>query len=342
MIQSASKTSPIFLLGNARSGTSLLSRMLNSHPRICVPYEAHIYNVFWDYRDRYEPLSDPDRRRMLIKDVLSMRVCRDWAQPPQVDDVMDRIKRHNFHGIFEAIMDAWARIQNKPRWGEKTPHNGPYWRAINEGFPNAKFIHLVRDGRDCALSIINARFGPKLVYPAAIRWMRYLEVMNEMRQSLPADRVYELRYEDLLADSEKELRALCEYLGEEYAPSMLEYHAHKDNYMTDHRNRANLKKPVLTNNTQKWRKKMSEADQQRFEAVAREQLERYNYPTLYPDAQVSQWQHIKYTYLLHPPLRATAMLKNTKGWGDGLVRMRVKTRLILTPHHEPEPAEQPF
>jgi Sulfotransferase family len=341
MVLSHQSPRPIFLLGNIRSGTSLLSRMLNCHPGICVPYEAHIYNVFWDFRDRYEPLTDPTRQRHLAKDVLSMRVFRDWSRPPDIEAVMKHIEHADFHGVFEAVMRAWANGQQKPRWGEKTPHNGPYWRAISEGFPNAQFIHLVRDGRDCAQSMIKARFGPKLTYPAANRWARYLDEMQRMREGLGPARVYEARYEDLLGNPEQTLRGLCDFLGETYDPAMLDFHALPDNYMTDRRNRKNLKKPVMKGNTQKWKKSMSPRNQRLFEAVAGTQLARHGYPLLHPNARIGNWERWFYSYLLHPPLRALAMIRNTKGWGDGLIRLRVKLRLMLTPHDRAKPTKVP-
>ena len=321
---------PIFLLGNPRSGTSLLSRMLNCHPRICVPYEAHIYNVFWPFRDRYGPLTDPACQRRLIEDVLAMRVFRDWSDPPSVDRVMARVDRTDFHGVFEAVLGAWADDQGKPRWGEKTPQNGPRWRAILEGFPEAQFIHLVRDGRDCALSWIGARFGPKLVYPAAEHWARYMDEMEGLERKAGPDRFYQLKYEDLVGDPEGELRGLCDYLGEVFDPAMLAYHSQKDNYMTDLRNRANLKQPVMKSNTGKWHTLMSKNDQRIFEAVACEQLTRHGYPLSHPGAAVSAWECFRYRYLQHPPMRALAMVRNRKGWVDGLVRARVRLRMMLT------------
>jgi Sulfotransferase family len=312
--------------------------MLNCHPRVCVPYEAHIYNVFWRFRDRYEPLSDPARQRHLVEDVLAMRVFRDWADPPSADAVMDRVERPSFHGIFEAVLGAWADGQGKPRWGEKTPQNGPFWPALNEGFPQAQFVHLVRDGRDCALSWVKARFGPKLIYPAAVRWASYIDDMDELRKTLGPERVHEIKYADLIGDTEATLRSLCGFLGEDFDPAMLEFHSSADNYMTDRRNRANLKQPVMKSNTGKWKTRMSLRDQRLFEAVAGRQLERYGYPLIHPGAKVTAWDRLRDDHLLHTPLRVLAMLRNTKGWVDGLVRLRVQLRLRLAPSHKPQPA----
>lgn len=331
MVAPNNTAQPIFLVGNPRSGTSLLSRMLNSHPRMCVPYEAHAYNIFWDIRHRYEPLTDPRRQRRLVNDVLSMRVYQDWSRPPNVESVVRQIRRPNFHGVFEALLRAWANGQGKPRWGEKTPQHGPYWRAIHQGFPNAKFIHLVRDGRDCALSVIDARFGPKLTLPAAIQWARYIDTMQTMCDDLGSEHAYEMYYEDLVNQPEQALRGLCAFLGEAYHPQMLQYHTMPDNYKTDLRNRENLRKPVISGNTGKWRTRMSVKNQRLFEAVAGEQLEHHRYPRLHPDARVSSWQRFSHLHLLHPPLRALSMARNTKGWMDSLVMLLIRVRLVLCP-----------
>ncbi len=320
---------PVFILGNPRSGTSLLGRMINCHPNIAVPYEAHIYNTFWLFNQRYEPLSDPARQRRLALDMMSLRVNRFWENPPRIEHVLEAVERESFHGVFEALMTSWLKSRNKPRWGEKTPQNGPHWRAISEGFPDAQFIHLVRDGRDCALSWINANFGPKLTYPAAVKWAAYVDDMQVMKQTLGPQRVIEVRYEDLISDIDTTLHAICEFLGEPYDPAMKAFYKSEDTYMTERRNNEKLKQPVMTSNTDKWKKKMSERNQRIFEALAGKQLQRYGYPRLYPDATAGAWDRLRDTKLLHPPLRAMAMIKNIKGWGDSFAVQRAKWRLKL-------------
>lgn len=303
--------------------------MLNNHPRLCVPYESHIYNVFWKHRERYEPLIDRDRQRELVNDILTMHVFRDWHQPPAVDSVVERVSRGNFHGVFEAVLQAWADGQDKPRWGEKTPANSEYWRVIHKGFPDARFVHVVRDGRDCALSMIRARFGPKLVYTAAARWAHYVGLMQQMKQELGGAKVHEIRYADLVTDPEQTLRSLCHFLGEPHDPAMLSYHQNPGQYKTDATNRVNLTRPPISSNVGKWRTQMAPAEQCVFEALAADKLKDYGYPTLRPDARITPAQRLYYQYILHPPKRILAMLRNTKGWADSLIRLKVLTRLML-------------
>lgn len=305
--------------------------MLNAHPGIGVPYESHFYNVFWPLLKHYEPLDTPSRQKRLVADVLSMAVFRDWGDPPGVDAVVARIERGDFHGVVEAVLREWADGRGKRRWGEKTPQHGSFWRQILEGFPRAQFVHVVRDGRDCALSWIASRFGPKDAYHVARRWAQYIDLMGQLKQSLGSDQFYEISYEDLVADPEAALKSLCGFLGEPFDPAMLEFHSSGDNYMTDARNQQNLQQPVMKQNTAKWRKQMSPRDQRLFEAVAGEQLKRYGYAALYPDAAVGTWEHVCSSYLTHPSRKALAMLHNTKGWGDGLLRLRIRARLHLSP-----------
>lgn len=326
-IKDASAAEPIFLFGCARSGTSLLSRMIGSHPRIAIPYESHFYNTFYPWLQYYGDLTRADVRARLIDDILSTDVLHDWKPTPSKKQVLDAIQRFDFHGIVDAIMRVWVLNQGKVRWGDKTPAHVFYWPVIHEGFPNARVIHIVRDGRDVALSWCRSRFGPKHIYPLAVKWVHYLQTVEQLRSHLPANAFHEIRYEDLLANPKRVLGGICEFLQEEYSAQMLNFHESPVDYKTDRRNLENLNKPLLKNNCGKWHKEMTTRQLRIFEAVAGSMLEKHGYTQQLTDPRISTIQAMRYQYLEHPPRKALAMLKNTKGHVDGLRRMRIYTRL---------------
>ncbi len=112
-----------FILGAPRSGTSLLSQMLNRHPSIAVPYESHIFNGFYRWRRLYGDLRDPKHVEMLVDDILATDVMHDWWPRPVRSRVLAAVTRPDFGGVFEAFMAAWAAQCGKVICGEKTPHN---------------------------------------------------------------------------------------------------------------------------------------------------------------------------------------------------------------------------
>jgi hypothetical protein len=149
---------PFFIFSCGRSGSSLLSRMLNSHDRLAVPYESHLFNTFYPWLIYYGDLKNKKNQVRMVDDILSTDVLHDFSPRLESRQVIDSIERNDFGGVVEAVLSCWARTQQKPRWGEKTPKHINFWRQILRYFPDAKFIHIVRDGRDTALSWIRARF----------------------------------------------------------------------------------------------------------------------------------------------------------------------------------------
>jgi hypothetical protein len=111
------------------------------------------------------------------------------------------LEKHDFHGIVDGLLRGWGALIGEGRWGEKTPQHTLCWRTILSGFPNAQVIHLVRDGRDVMLSYRSAFFGPKHVYPLALRRRQYLAAAEEVRAALGEGRFVRVRYEDLVDGS---------------------------------------------------------------------------------------------------------------------------------------------
>lgn len=321
---------PFFIFGCGRSGTSLLSRMLDSHPGITVPHESHLYNRFYPLLPRSADLGNPRTRERLLARILATEHMRLWTPPPALGATLAAVRRPDFHGIVEALLDTWTRSQGKARWGEKTPHHTLWWRTILAGFPDLRVVHLVRDGRDVALSFKSAPFGPKHVYQAARHWAHYLAAAEDACNALGPTGFLQVRYEDLLADPEGELRRICAFLGEEYHPDLLTFHRRQQSdYPTDRRNADSLRRPLLSENTQKWRTGLTAREVRIFEAVAGDRLERYGYAMDAGRPRISTPVVLSCRYLEHPPRRLVAMLTNPKGHRFALETIRLNLTLRL-------------
>jgi hypothetical protein len=322
---------PLFIFGCPRSGTSLLTRMLHAHPNIAIPYESHLYNRVFPLVHPALDLTDQRDRQRLVGEILRTDYVKRWDPPASLTDTLAAISRPDFHGVVHGLLHAWAARQQKSHWGEKTPQHTLRWRTIREGFPDLQVIHIVRDGRDVALSYRAAHFGPKHVYQLARRWLKYVSAAEEAGAALGPAAFLMIRYEDLLEHPERALQRVCAFLAEPFTPEMLSYHQAEAAYPTDPRNEDNLRRPVLSGNMQKWRTQMSARDRRIFEALAGDVLGRYDYPLSVPNPRVSAWESISCRYLEDPPRRAVAMLTNRQGLrlaGESLrlyLRLRPRT-----------------
>ena len=320
---------PFFVFGCPRSGTSLLTRMLDRHPAIAIPYESHLYNRLYPIVRRAGGLGNPRTRARLVAEILRTDYIKEWVPPPSLSATLAAITRDDFHGIVEGLMRAWTSGQGKSRWGEKTPQHTLHWRTILEGFPDLQVIHVIRDGRDVALSYRAAHFGPKHVYPLARRWIQYLSAAEAARAVLGERAFLSVRYESLVEKPEVELKRICAFLGEEFTPGMLRYYSGGAAYPTDRRNVDNLRRPVLADNTNKWRTQMSARELRIFEAIAGASLERYGYARAVRDPHIAIWEALSCRYLEHPPRRALAMINNLQGYRLALQALRFRLRVRL-------------
>ena len=328
---------PFFIFGCPRSGTSLLSRMLNSHHRLGVPYESHIFNNFYPWLKYYGNLATVDGRARLIDDILATDVMQDWRPRLTREQVLPLVEESSFGDIFDATMRAWIAMTGKERWGEKTPHHLFYWPQISKFFPQAKIIHLVRDGRDVALSYVSARFGPTTVYGAAQSWCRYLAEVDRLKKTFKPGLVCEIRYEDLVSEPEITLKQLCAFIGEEYDPNMMQFYTNPAQYPTDKRNMHNLRRSVMKGNVGKWKLGMPRTELEIFESLTRDDLLRFGYQPATDCPGVSTSRKIYYGMLKGPLSKSFAMLKNKKGHRDALILSRIRLKLLLAGQRQSMP-----
>lgn len=307
------RATPFFILGSPRSGTSLLSRMLDSHERLAVPYETLVFENFSSALRYYGDLSERDNQYALLRDILRTRILSYWTPTPAFDEVAPLIENPGFAGVIEALICSTASSEEIAAWGEKSPGHVFYWEEINACFPNAKVIHIVRDGRDVASSIIRARMGPTIYYAAARMWCKYVDAIEEIRLACPDDRYVEVRYEDLLSSPRESLARTCDYLGVSYSETMLAFHENSSPYQTDAVNKENLQQPLMESNKEKWRRQMTDRQIQEFESVAAEHLKRYDYPTANQLGQLSIPRRFVARWITSPVTRLVSRAKDTQG-----------------------------
>ena len=204
---------PIFVVGCPRSGTSLLRDLLRSHPRISIPPESHFIPRF------FAAWGDPGSAReaeALARRILSMRtICR-WELDLEPTDFASC---RSFAEIVETLFGEFARVDGKPRWGDKTPAQVESLPTLDALFPEARFVHICRDGRDVAVSWSAKSFSPGNVYRSAAAWRR-LVLAGRRDGAALGERYHELRYETLLEHPSETMRAVCEFLGESYTEAM--------------------------------------------------------------------------------------------------------------------------
>ena len=270
---------PIFIIGVHRSGTTLLRFMLSSSPRIYIPPESDFIPRFF-LRDPRGALSDRQIAHFLKVIFTRYRFVREWqGDPPAVDALLAEMPDRTPAGFLEALYGRYARQYGAVRWGDKTPIYTSYIDLIAEIFPQAQFVHIVRDGRDVALSMLE-KWGHKAhfdIYFAARRWADRLRRAQASARRLGQDRFYELRYEDLVADPERFVAEICAFLDEPYLPQMAQPHLLGRERIQPGTFHDGVRQAPNTRRVGRWRQELSLADQRLFQALAGDLLEAYGY-----------------------------------------------------------------
>jgi hypothetical protein len=188
---------PIFVVGCPRSGTTLLRLILDSHPSISAGPESRF---LWGIRGIEE---------------------RNWSTLAGFGLSLDEWHA-NVRTLFEAFHRRYADHQGKTRWADKSPDYALMLDYVDVLYPNAQIVHIVRDPRD-VIDAWRRFYGVKSIHRAARAWVRYVGAAHEFALGQPADRVIELRYEDLVRQPEPTLRDLFTRLGEPWDDDVLNF-----------------------------------------------------------------------------------------------------------------------
>ena len=236
------------------------------------------------------PLARRHRRRVkadaFYDDLRRLPRRREWDIAPE--DVRPRLHDGMTMGeAISAIFETYAEKNGKPRWGDKTPLYMQHLPLLERLFPDALWVHLVRDGRDAALSFLALPPGfsgktwaqPRTVAQFAARWKVEIDAARALGRRA-GGRYLELRYEDLVADPARELGRVCEFASLPWELAMVEYAGNVD--VSNLPQHQRLAQPP-TANARDWRTEMAAADACAFEGVAGDALAASGYELLDAD-----------------------------------------------------------
>ena len=268
---------PIFVVGMPRSGTTLLSALLDAHSRIAITPETHFYTRCGGGQQGDGAVEEVWNRLRQQPGVQDMRLSEEeierlWSQVQLVD-------RPGPSDLLRALGSTYADRTGADAWGEKTPDHLAHVPTILRDFPRAAVLCIVRDPRDVWLSLRGMPWNEDSLPEAAWTWRRYAQKSTRWRETFP-DRFREVRYEDLLDEPADLLREVTAWLGVSYEERMLRFHQQDDGPADTGREpwKAKTHRPIDPSNKEKWRTQMTDAERAVIEWMAGSPLRRHGYP----------------------------------------------------------------
>jgi hypothetical protein len=288
----------LFIVGAARSGTTLLQRIVDAHPDIAVVNET--YWLPRKFREEAgltrEGVVTPQLIRMLVDNPKFTRIGLDQGDLEQLRASTDPIL---YPAFVSRIFDLYAEARGKRIAGDKSPGYVRKMHVLHRLWPEAKFVHLIRDGRDVCLSLLNwgkgervagalGTWGDDAVTTSALYWRRSVMLGREFGVTLDPRLYREIRYESLVANPKAECEALCEFFEVAFDAAMLRFHEGRTREGPRLSSKARWLPPRP--GLRDWRTQMSPGDTERFEAGAGDLLDDLCYARAFPRVSVPAWE----------------------------------------------------
>jgi hypothetical protein len=276
----------VFIVGCPRSGTTLLRHIVSAHPQIVITPEAHWIPLWFKRRRGLTP--DGFITPELVSELLADNKFALFGLGREaLMSLAGSGRPISYASFVTGIFDLYGEARGKEVVGNKTPDSARRMGTLHTLWPEARFVHLIRDGRDVALSLMNwpsvstkkpgtfPTWKDDPASTAALWWELNVRRGREAGEALGPKLYRELRYESLVAHPAQVCATLCEFLGLAYDEAMLNYH---ENFRDDPgSDRVHDRQPIASG-LRNWRAQMSANDVERFEAAAGVLLEELGYP----------------------------------------------------------------
>lgn len=303
---------PLFVVGMNGSGTSMLAESLGRHPELYAnPQETRVIPHLIKNLHRFGDLEIDENFLRLwdtINRIPAFSMMNNGRPPPIPANWQDFPR--NLASILDAVFRYLAAKRGKQRWGEKTPQHIQHLNRLHGIFPAAKFVHIIRDGRDCAASFHRRwRRTPELT---VYRWKQVVKAGREQGASL-GDQYLEIRYEDLTTNPEQWMRQVCQFLD-------LPFH---ENVLSSRRPQSGSNDPdgKIEPNNEKWRQYFNKDQLISLESIAGRYLKELDYPVCYDAGdrnpsrvQINFWRAKDYSKQLISAVTIKLQGQSNKSW----------------------------
>ncbi len=278
-----------FIVGIGRSGTTLLMSMLNAHPSIQATPEVNFFNFFYSsWKDKTEFSKDDIN---LVTSYLNSYRANNFSGFDFDFDSFSQGSSSSFSELYKKFYESFLYGGNKKTcdfYFDKNPINSLYLKQIIEVFPEAKFVFLTRDPRATYLSLKQKKNTKSInIYFNAYRWLLYNQEVFEYSKLYP-EKFFIIKYENLITDTERELKRMAQFFNFSYDEKMLNYHEDvkkfsldrldnsdkKDRYLVKY---SDLSKPIYTDRLNAWQKDLSTEEISMIDSVTSELAEKLDY-----------------------------------------------------------------
>jgi hypothetical protein len=273
----------VFLFGCPRSGTTLMRRMVNAHRQVGIVPEIRWLSRRFALREGLTP--DGHLTPEFFRNLRDFgRFTHIPLEPAEIAEFARADRAVSYAAFLSALFDAWGRKHGKQRVGQKNAdHAVPTdIETLHALWPDAKFVHLIRDGRDVCLSVLNWRIKEKVgrlfstwdrapVATLAAWWEWQVRLWREAGAALGPDQYMEVRYESMVRRPDETCARLCAFMGVPFDDRMSRF------YENPPVRKAKQAWLPPTPGRRDWHSEMPLEDQERFEAVAGDLLDELGY-----------------------------------------------------------------
>ena len=273
------------LIGTQRSGSNLFRLMLNEFDDVFAPHPPHLLKTFYSIISKYNNLEKDKNLKRLVKDMIKWIQFNPvpWSYIPNFNEIRDQSNERSIFKLFESIYILSAKnAEKKKYWCCKSLHNLNFYNNKKFKVLDPIYIYIYRDGRDVAASYKKASIGDKHIYFLAKKWEKDQVICKKIRETTNDSNFFSVKYEDLLNNPSKIFKLFCSKYEIKYNKNFLDFYKSNDSKITSLSGKLwqNLSRPLIKNNSEKYKRELSLDEIKIFESINSKILESLGYKNI--------------------------------------------------------------